>query len=147
MKLQWNWGTKIVLAYAIFIVLILTAVYKAMNQKVDLVTPDYYAQELEYQDKQKKMENANALSPVNVMQESSNVVITFPKEVQGTLSGKVLFYRAANSADDVTLAITADTNKKMVVPVAKLKKGSYTVITDWVAGGNKYYNKTDIFIQ
>lgn len=147
MKLQWNWGTKIVLAYAIFIVLILTAVFKALNQKVDLVTPDYYAQELAYQDKQKKMENANAISPVNIMQQSSNVVITFPKETQGVLTGKVLFYRAANSADDVTLIIKADSNNKMLVPVAKLKKGSYTVITDWVAGGNKYYNKTDIFIQ
>lgn len=148
MKITWNWGTKIVIAYAIFIVLIMTAVIKALSQNVDLVTPDYYAQELDYQNKYNKMQNAQELqTPVNVVQTGTNVVITFPAEAAGPYSGTILFYRPSNSAEDISMPITADANGKMVVPTAKLKTGNYSVIIDWATKQKKYFNKATIFVQ
>ncbi|UPT68697.1 MAG: FixH family protein [Sphingobacteriales bacterium JAD_PAG50586_3] len=148
MKLKWNWGTKIVVAYAIFIVLILTAVFKAMNEKVDLVTPDYYAQEVGYQTKLDKMENAESLSiPVSAIQTADGVIITFPVEVKGPYTGTVLFYRPSNSADDITMPITTTANGQMVAPITKLKKGNYNLLVDWAAQGKTYFSKLSIFIQ
>mgnify|MGYP003351831803 CR=1 FL=1 len=52
-----NWGWRIVMLYGGFVVLILFLVYKTTTVKDDLVTPDYYAKELKYQeqlDKQKR---------------------------------------------------------------------------------------------
>jgi len=40
-----NWGLKITLLYVGFVAMILTLVFKASGEKVDLVTKDYYAQE------------------------------------------------------------------------------------------------------
>lgn len=148
LKLTWNWGTGIVLAYAIFIVLIVSAVYKALNQNVDLVTPDYYAQELDYQNKYDKMANAGTLTePVKVEQAGANVVISFPAEVKGPYSGTILFYRPSNSADDVTIPIQAGQDGKMTVSTAKLKKGNYSVLVDWASGTTKYFNKLVLFVQ
>ena len=147
-NLKWNWGTKIVVAYVLFVALIMTAVVKAFNQKIDLVTPDYYAQELDYQSKYDKMQNAGTLKePVTAVQTNGNVVITFPKEVKAPYSGKVLFYRPSNSAEDVSLPLKADIDGQMLVPVSKLKKGNYSVLIDWSAGATKYFNKLIIFIQ
>ena len=59
-----NWGYKILLVYAVFIAGILFLVYKASSQKMDLVTPDYYEQELKYQSQINATERANALSAI-----------------------------------------------------------------------------------
>jgi hypothetical protein len=148
LNIKWNWGTKIVVAYAIFIVLILTAVFKALNEKVDLVTTDYYAQEVGYQTKLDKMDNAESLTiPVSAIQTADGVVIKFPAEVKGPYTGTVLFYRPSNSADDVTMPITANAGGEMLAPVTKLKKGNYNVLVDWAAEGKTYFSKISIFIQ
>jgi nitrogen fixation protein FixH len=148
LNLKWNWGTGIVLAYTVFIVLIVTAVGKALNQSVDLVTPDYYAQELDYQNKYDKMANAGTLKePVTVEQAGTDVVLTFPKDITGPLTGTVLFYRPSNSAEDVSMPISIGQDGKMVVPTAKLKKGNYSVLVDWKAGATKYFNKLILFVQ
>ena len=44
-----NWGYKILTVYIIFIAGILFLVFKSSNQNQDLVTKDYYEQELKYQ--------------------------------------------------------------------------------------------------
>ena len=94
------------------------------------------------------MQNAGTLKePVTATQQGSNVVITFPKEVQAPYSGKVLFYRPSNSADDVTVTVNTDAEGKMVVPVSKLKKGNYSLLIDWAGGTTQYFNKLIIFIQ
>lgn len=148
LKLKWNWGTKIVVAYSIFIVLILLAVSRAMSEKVELVTPDYYAQEVGYQNKLDKMNNAERLvTPVVATQTGNNVVITFPADVKGPYTGTALFYRPSNAADDVSLKITADTNGQMLVPATNLKKGNYSLLLDWKASGKAYFSKLAIFIQ
>ena len=44
-----NWGYKIAIFYILFVVGIVFLVFKASNQKVDLVTADYYGEEVRYQ--------------------------------------------------------------------------------------------------
>ena len=46
-----NWGYKILMVYVIFIAGILLLVFKSSSQNQDLVTEDYYEQELKYQQK------------------------------------------------------------------------------------------------
>ena len=42
-----NWGTGLAITLGIFILGMGTVTYKAMNQRHDLVTTDYYAKEIE----------------------------------------------------------------------------------------------------
>jgi hypothetical protein len=58
-----------------------------------------------------------------------------------------LFYRPSNSADDVTLPVTADATGQMTVPTAKLKRGNYSVLVDWAGSGKTYFSKLTLFVQ
>lgn len=44
-----NWGWKIAIGYTAFALFILYLVYRTTGVEFELVTPDYYAQELAYQ--------------------------------------------------------------------------------------------------
>ena len=46
-----NWGYKIMIVYLVFVAGIAVMVYNSAMQNIDLVTPDYYAKELKYQEK------------------------------------------------------------------------------------------------
>lgn len=51
MKIKFNWGTGIVIAMVLFMTFILTFVYKSLTPQYthDLVSEDYYKDELLYQ--------------------------------------------------------------------------------------------------
>ena len=57
-----NWGYKILLVYVVFVAGIMFLVFKSSSQKMDLVTTDYYAKELKYQQKIDAMNKVQKLS-------------------------------------------------------------------------------------
>jgi hypothetical protein len=57
-----NWGYKILFVYLAFVAGILLMVFKSSIQKRDLVTPDYYAKELKYQQRIDAVKKTQALS-------------------------------------------------------------------------------------
>lgn len=62
-----NWGWRISILYSGFVVFMLFMVFKTTTVKDDLVTPDYYAKELEYQQHIDKQERANQLDRKSVV--------------------------------------------------------------------------------
>ena len=76
-----NWGKKITIVYLAFVALIVTLVIVSVRQKVDLVTPDYYAKELNYQADINKINNAKALAtPLKCVLQGQSILVTFPEE-------------------------------------------------------------------
>ena len=57
-----NFGGKIVILYLSFVGLILTLVFMSYGQKVELVSTDYYAQEINFQQKINATNNEKSLS-------------------------------------------------------------------------------------
>ena len=80
------------LLYAVFVAGIVFLVVKASSQKFDLVTKDYYEQELQYQNVIDQSENAAKLSePVIVKQKESALMVSFPREMKDRPK-KINFY-------------------------------------------------------
>ena len=76
-----NWGYKILVVYIVFVLAILFMVFKSSMQKTDLVTTDYYAKELKYQQKIDEIKRADALSaPVKYEIKDNELIIVFPKD-------------------------------------------------------------------
>jgi hypothetical protein len=98
-----NWGHKIIIVFVVFAAGILTLVTKSMRTKIDMVTPDYYGEELKYQQVIDGKQNAAALSSaVIVTQPEEGVMLTFPPELQGkAITGKLTFYRPSDSGKDI----------------------------------------------
>lgn len=144
MTIKWNWGTKIFLVYVGFVVFMLTMVYLCTIQHFDLVSADYYAQELRYQEVIDGEQNLQALGKsVTISSAADAVTVTLPvSSFNGT--GEVKFYRPDNAKFDVTLPLQG--NGTISVPRSKLAAGRYEVKTSWTNDGKPYYHQQAITV-
>ena len=79
--MNFNWGYKILFVYILFVSGIMFLVFQSSKQKIDLVTEDYYEQEIKYQERIEQMKRANALSEkVRVNIGEGTIDIFFPSE-------------------------------------------------------------------
>ena len=44
--MKWNWGTKLILVFSLFVAGMITLVVMSMKQKVQLVAKDYYKEQI-----------------------------------------------------------------------------------------------------
>ena len=143
-----NWGYKILIVYLAFVAGIALMVYKSTTQKIDLVTTDYYAKELKYQDKIDEMKRVSALSaPVKYQLKDNKVIIDFPKDFNGKkLTGEALLYCPSDENRDIRQTFSIlDEPLKMKVPVTK--SGLYQLQLSWQDGKTSYYFENKIFLK
>jgi hypothetical protein len=141
-----NWGYKIIFVYAIFITGILFMVFTSSSQKMDLVTTDYYAKELKYQEKIDKASRVNALSEELQYQIKDNTItINFPKDfLAKKLTGTVNLYCPADEDKDITQNFSL---QDTALIIKTTNKGQYELHINWQADGITYYFEKKIFIQ
>ncbi len=146
-----SWGWKIFFLYTGFVLLTVTVVIYTMTQKVELVTDEYYKEEIAYQQQIERMKNAGKMkNPVKVdyQPESAIVVFTFPKEHIGAgLDGTVWFYRPSDTSEDRKLKITLDDNGVQALNVRQLPTGYWIVKVSWTSGGKEYYVQKELMLQ
>jgi hypothetical protein len=143
-----GWGTRIAILYSGFVLLIATLVVGSMRQDFDLVSTDYYEQELRYQDVIDAGRNQSALSEaisLNVVDDM--IILQFPKEFSGrTVAGKVSFYSPVNASWDRSFDIAA-TDSRMLIPTVRLRKTAYKAKINWRADGKDYYQESSITLK
>lgn len=144
-----NWGYKIIIVFALFATGMLTLVIKSMRTKIDMVTPDYYAAELKYQQVIDGRNNMSHLSaPVTVDQAGSLVELSFPAELRGRqLKGQVLFYRPADAGRDMAVPLQLNEQGKLLVNRSSFKTGRYQVKMQWEMDGKPYFQEAYLYIQ
>ena len=140
-----SWGTRIAILYSGFVALIVILVAGSMRQDFDLVAPDYYGQEIKYQQVIDAGKNQSALSaPAIIHANAETVTIDFPAEFSGkTISGNIHFYSAVNAAWDKVVSIDVKSNS-IAVPRAQLHNTTYKVKLRWNSDDKEYYQETDL---
>lgn len=135
--------------YGGFMILILFLVYKTTTVKDDLVTPDYYAKELKYQeqlDKQKRTHELKQQLAWSVT--GKKVAIKFPEEmISKKVKAEILFYNPAEAKKDFTVNCSPDPTGLCEVNSEKFRHGIYQMKIDWNADGVSYYNEGTINIR
>ena len=146
LKLKWNWGTGIALAYTAFALMIIAFVINSFSKQIDLVTPDYYAKELVFQDQIEKEQRSRALTEdVSFMMGSEQLDIQFPQEMKSTkITGKVQLFCPVDAKKDISFAIEADSNGKQIIPLNQVKAGRYKLQISWKANDLEYYKENVI---
>lgn len=143
-----GWGTRIAILYIGFVALIAILVYRSMHENFDLVSEDYYGEEIKYQQVIDAGKNQAALSaPVTLQQEGKQIKIVFPNEFSGvSMKGSVQFYSAVNAAWDKTFDLNIH-DKETVVDISNMQPANYTVKLKWTNADKPYYQETTIKIQ
>ncbi|MEJ5262559.1 MAG: FixH family protein [Ignavibacterium sp.] len=143
-----SWGTGIVIAIIIFVIVVLAQTFYLMNQKVDLVEEDYYKKGIEYQkniDVQKK--SSELSEPVKFSFDGQYLIINFPKKLSDKkISGEILLYRPSDSGLDIKLPLSTD-SLSQVIPVSNLKKGFWRVKLKWQYDGQDYYDENSFRVE
>jgi len=143
MKIGWGW--KIGLLYGGFVVMMVGLVVASSRQNVDLVSNDYYVDEIKYQGVLDASKNESGLSgAISVHADGGKVVIEFPADFQkSTIKGNVVFYAAANKDWDRDMGINVIDNK-MVVSRKALQNTLYQLKVTYTVDGRDYYYQTQI---
>lgn len=144
-----NWGTAIVIAFGLFITFILYFVFKVqINPKYDneLVTEDYYQQELKVQGNIERTSNANALEEkIELKKSEEGITIQFPKDFDfKEIKGKVSLYRPSNQKLDFEMPISLS-SPHLLIPKNDLVGGLWDITIEWEYKGTSYRNKESIY--
>ena len=144
-----NWGHKITIVLVLFAALMFTLVYKSVKTDFQLVSKDYYKDELQYQQVIDGSNNANALSTsVTLSQNENGISIRFPQEMKGELlEGDIWFYCSYNDRYDLRLKIDVTNEAVQIIDRKKLAAATYTVKTSWKAAGKIYYNEQTFTVK
>jgi hypothetical protein len=143
-----SWGWKIMLMYLGFVALILSLVIASSHQHFDLVSKDYYADEIAYQKVIDAGKNQSSLSrPVSIYANEKAVTIEFPDEFKTKeLAGNIQFYAPANAEWDRNFKISTQDNK-VTIPRSGLRNTRYTIKISCNVGGKSYYQESEIMLH
>ena len=149
MKIKLSWPTGIIIAIVSFMIFILSFVYKSIaldEYQHELVSEDYYKDELHYQEEIDKLNNANTLDKnIEVKQTSDGVTLVFPENIpQDNISGVITFQRLSNQKLDFTEEIHL-TDHKQLIPESKIVPGKWIVRIEWKNGDEEYLYKESWF--
>lgn len=146
---RFNWGWGIALLYTSFAVFILFMVYLSTREEIELVTPDYYAKELDFQQQIDKINRANQLrEPVKWKVNNRQVHITFPKQITANgVKANTEFYRPNDKRLDFSVECQPDSNGVCVISSDRFYPGIYKMGLNWESNGVTYYNEGVINID
>jgi hypothetical protein len=143
-----SWGNKLVGVFIVFIALIGTLVYKSINSSFDLVSKDYYKDELRYQETIDAQKSAAQFSAIEVAQNNEAVTIQFPEEIKDKkVDGEIWFYSNADASKDIKFKIEVGNNGLMQIAKSQLIKTKYTVKINWQIATTNYYSEKSILVQ
>lgn len=138
-----SWGNKLLLVFIAFGGLMFFMVYNSMNTHFDLVTKEYYKEELAYQGIIDGRDNARKLNgKLSLTEQDSHLVLQLPEEVTpDSVSGKIWFYCVTDASKDLFVDLQPGDDGIQRIPINALKADKYTVKVEWNQGGTKYYSE------
>lgn len=111
----------------------------------DLVTEDYYAKEMLYQNEIDAETNTNNLKERFVSKRTDNGwLLVFPEALElSKIKGKVFLYRPSNETLDFNLELKL-TSSHLLIPDNKMLDGRWNITIDFMYEGTPYLYKEQI---
>ena len=145
MTIQFSWGWRIALLYCSFVAMILVLVISSSKQKFDLVSTDYYKDEIAYQNVLDASKNQAGLAGTLVFHANEKAVsIEFPVEFSDKIvKGTVSFYSAVDKEWDREFPVEIK-NNTMSVDRSLLRNTNYTMKLSYSVDGKNYYQENEL---
>ena len=135
-----NWGKGIFIFYSLFMIAILSVVYFAFTQEVNLVSDDYYKQEIEYEDQIERIKNTESLiEKPKVVLKNTYIELSFPKGLNP--KGALLLFRPSDGTQDRRIAIALGANGTQQMDFSTQSAGKWIAKLSWEEDGKEYYQE------
>lgn len=141
-----NWGYKILIVYVVFVTGILFLVYRANQERFDLVTSNYYEAELKYQDViDQKARVAELSAPPQVSHSNNGISIALPQEfLNREVDGEIYLYRASDASKDIRKSFHTSSGSVELIFDGPLS-GMYQLKLTWQQDKQSFYHEQRIF--
>ena len=143
-----NWGKSIILVFALFAALIISMVVISMQHEVNLVAPNYYEEELAYEDQINRIRNFNSLEiKPTISQKGNQIVLTFPMAIADQMkSGEIHFFRPSDQSIDKKIEIKLDENYRQSFNTGALGAGLWKTKLRWKSASQEYFFEQKIVL-
>ena len=142
------WPYAIVAAFVLFAGFIGYLVQQAMRTSVELVSPDYYQQELAYQQRMETVARTAALpAPVEIAfdKAAQRLVLQLPAAMAGqAVQGNVHLFRPSNQQLDFSLPLQLAGTLQQHISTARMQPGYWRVRLDFTVSGQAYFVERNI---
>lgn len=137
---------KSILPYIIVVVFVSFAsfigyfVYRSTSHRIDLVSQNYYQNELRFQEQIDQEKNGNLLGDdFQIIHDKQSLTLQLPKGKEA--KGTVVFMRPADKLLDFSLAIDNKENHQQRINLSDLKTGLWKVKVYFEIAEKKYYKE------
>ena len=145
-----NWGHYITITLIVFVGIIISLVTISMKQDVSLVAPDYYKQEIEYQDQIDKATNFKILlnkPSFDLNLESKTMEISFPETMISNLrNGTIQLYRPSESSVDKLIDISLQKDGTQQISMKSMKTGLWKAKIYFSVKDKDYYFEKNVIL-
>jgi nitrogen fixation protein FixH len=139
-----RWPSAIIAVFVLFAGYIGYMVQQALRTSVDLVSPDYYQQELVYQQRMETVARTAALpAPVQLAYHAAaqELRLRLPAALAGqALQGQICFFRPS----DQKLLLTAGQQR---ISTAAMQPGYWRVRLDFTAAKQPYFIEQEVIVK
>lgn len=143
-----SWGNKLIIVFIVFAALMATLVYKATQTKFELVSKDYYQDELRYQDKIDGAANAALEAPISIQVNDEIISFEFPDaQKNANITGEAWFYCSVDATKDKRFVLSVDSTGIQRIERKGLQKGDYQVKISYEINQKKYYVAQQLHLQ
>jgi hypothetical protein len=143
--MKFNWGTKLAIAMAAFMIMIIIFVVLMASQKVELVEPDYYPKGQNYQEHMNNKLRADQLpEAVKIAVEDGKLKIIFPAQFEySKLTGIVDFHHRSESNKDYQTELKPDQSGISTHEISQLH-GRYILQIEWKYNDKTYFSEESL---
>jgi nitrogen fixation protein FixH len=144
------WPLGILLAFALFILGTAGLIVLAASQRSDLVSDNYYEQEIQYQARMDSLDRVRQLGTAASAAydaKGGRILIALPAEHAGRpVTGQVQLYRPSAAGLDRQFKLEPDANGAQWLDATDLPRGLWKVRVAWRVEGQEYFLDQKIVI-
>jgi hypothetical protein len=135
-----NWGKSIILAFILFGGFIATLVTVCMRQDINLVTKDYYKEELAFQGQIDRMAHTAMLSEKpSVKVESGDLLKVTYNDFNQVQEGALQLFRPSDPLMDKKFILSRSETSSQYFSTIGMEKGMYRARITWMLAGQEFY--------
>ena len=142
---KFNWGTGLFLFYSAFVVFMLSLVVMSHQQKIELVTENYYSKGVDFQTQINEQSNVAALKekPIIKQLENGMLELSFPisENEKSKIDGEIAFFRPSDKDLDFNLPINLEQENKQLI-ANKIEQGLWRIKLSWTENDKKFFQET-----
>ncbi|MDZ4750967.1 MAG: FixH family protein [Flavobacteriales bacterium] len=143
-----NWGWKLAIVYIAFVGVMISFVMRARNENVELVTNDYYEQELVFSEKMASISRANNLVVKPTVELiDDNIIIQYPENWSLGNVGTIRFYCPSDAKKDIQFPLEYNSGNPQIISARSINPGAYEVYFEWKVDGLSYFVQDKMTIE